>query len=311
VPPGIAPHELPLPPRDRLVRRAARSCRRARSRGPCLQATLSLPGGAVLARLTARPLPSSPLFALVRAPQPAARQAHALALADAKVGGRWWAHLALLTQAEGGAGGGGGDDAQKWEAQDAAWRRNWSAIRQLEAARPHPGAVARAAARPPTEIVREQPAAAAPPQAPPAQALYQQPHHQQAPQAPPAQYQQPQAPYYQQQQQQPPRPAHAGGSGGGGEAEMASSSVMLAAPYGQPAYGQSQQAYGQPQQQPAYGQLQQAYGQPQAPQALPAAVYAAAAALPPFPPPRATSPPRAAYYGAQQQQQQYPIAAPR
>lgn len=73
----------------------------------------------------------------------AARQAHALALADARVGSRWWAALAKLPRAAAGGGGGGdlyagdgGGEAAAWAQQDAAWRRNWERIRKEEAAIP-------------------------------------------------------------------------------------------------------------------------------------------------------------------------------
>jgi len=64
-------------------------------------------------------------------------QAHALALAEARVGSKWWLPLRRL---KGGAGGGGGapergDDQSDWEEEDRAWRCNWERVLKEEAAR--------------------------------------------------------------------------------------------------------------------------------------------------------------------------------
>ncbi|KAG2486333.1 hypothetical protein HYH03_015037 [Edaphochlamys debaryana] len=64
-----------------------------------------------------------------------AKQAHALALAEAKVGSRWWLHLKglntkavqdMLTA----------EDEDRWDALDAKWRRMWKALEEQENKRP-------------------------------------------------------------------------------------------------------------------------------------------------------------------------------
>jgi hypothetical protein len=101
----------------------------------------------------------------------AARQAHALALAEARVGSRWWLPLRARMGDAGGACGAGGASAaaaatvpQSWEdggdADDVAWRAAWARILQEEAGRgcglpAHRGADARPAIEYSLESVSE------------------------------------------------------------------------------------------------------------------------------------------------------------
>jgi hypothetical protein len=78
--------------------------------------------------------------------QPAVRaaRAHALALADARVGSKWWLALRRAERAQGGGGGGGGgaararlDEAAAREGEeDRLWRAQWERVLREEAARP-------------------------------------------------------------------------------------------------------------------------------------------------------------------------------
>jgi hypothetical protein len=67
-------------------------------------------------------------------------QAHALALAEARVGSKWWLPLRRLNRfAPAGAADGGNyclDDRAAWQEHDRAWRRHWQRICSEEAARP-------------------------------------------------------------------------------------------------------------------------------------------------------------------------------
>jgi hypothetical protein len=81
-------------------------------------------------------------------------QAHALALAEARVGSKWWLPLRRLNSQQRAAaaaaaassaaaaaatsGAACDEDAagQAWEQEDHAWRRNWQRIVREEAARP-------------------------------------------------------------------------------------------------------------------------------------------------------------------------------
>ncbi|KAI8477298.1 MAG: hypothetical protein J3K34DRAFT_515951 [Monoraphidium minutum] len=59
-------------------------------------------------------------------------QGHALALAEAQVGSKWWLALRRL----GGGGGSGGEGAEAvWAQEDQAWRRGWERILKEEAGR--------------------------------------------------------------------------------------------------------------------------------------------------------------------------------
>lgn len=64
----------------------------------------------------------------------AARQAHALALSEARVGSKWWAQLKALNR---GAEKGrlDDDDAERWAGMDQAWRRQWEQVTRTEEAR--------------------------------------------------------------------------------------------------------------------------------------------------------------------------------
>ncbi|GLC39304.1 hypothetical protein PLESTB_001576100 [Pleodorina starrii] len=64
-----------------------------------------------------------------------AAQAHALSLAEAKIGNRWWTHLrALNTQAV--QDSLTAEDQERWEALDARWRRKWKEVEEQENRRP-------------------------------------------------------------------------------------------------------------------------------------------------------------------------------
>lgn len=72
-----------------------------------------------------------------RARQARAFQEHALALAEARVGSKWWLPLRRLN-AQQRAGGGGWAAARDaaWDEEDRAWRREWERISREAAARP-------------------------------------------------------------------------------------------------------------------------------------------------------------------------------
>ncbi|GFR44941.1 hypothetical protein Agub_g6029, partial [Astrephomene gubernaculifera] len=64
-----------------------------------------------------------------------AAAAHALALAEARAGGRWWDHLkGLNTQAVQDALQ--AEDEEQWDALDARWRRSWKQLEEQENQRP-------------------------------------------------------------------------------------------------------------------------------------------------------------------------------
>lgn len=79
----------------------------------------------------------------------AARQAHALALAGARVGSKWWLPLRRLAgeQAAAAAGCADGEEAAEWAEQDAARARAWERLRREAAAAPS-GLLGRRAAAP-------------------------------------------------------------------------------------------------------------------------------------------------------------------
>jgi hypothetical protein len=102
---------------------------------------------------TARPSHFPPPLAHPGRPCAArALQAHALALADARAGVKWWLPLRAANRAAAAAGGEGGwgggwegEDDAAWAGQDAAWRWAWQRALREEAARPSglpPGAAA-------------------------------------------------------------------------------------------------------------------------------------------------------------------------
>lgn len=59
-----------------------------------------------------------------------ARQAHALALAEAKVGSKWWLPLKGLNQKhkDAAAHEGASELQQEWQQQEAAWKASWARI---------------------------------------------------------------------------------------------------------------------------------------------------------------------------------------
>lgn len=68
----------------------------------------------------------------------AARQAHALMLAEARVGARWWAPLKLLNRQEAKRATPlpAGCTPDDWEEQDQVWRQQWEVLARAERGRP-------------------------------------------------------------------------------------------------------------------------------------------------------------------------------
>lgn len=88
-----------------------------------------------------------------------ARQAHALALADARVGSKWWLPLKALNQLhkDAATAGDGGVLQQEWQQQEAAWKESWQRIRLEEEHRLSPAALKQQqAALQPTVVVEQE-----------------------------------------------------------------------------------------------------------------------------------------------------------